>query len=96
MYVVQAGDTVSELAAITGSSPRELRQANCLADSRIYVDQLLYVPRLPIVIKTYTPSFTATDTPTGTPPSITPSVTPSYTAVTPTITTPILFFESAQ
>ena len=84
-YMVQSGDTLSELAVATGSSTPELMRANCLLDSRIYVGQLLYVPRLPIVTATYTPSFTATYTPTGTPPSITPSVTASYTPATPPI-----------
>jgi LysM repeat protein len=61
VYVVQRGDTLYDLAPITGSSVPELMLANCLPDTRIYVGQQLYVPHLPII--TPTPTNTPTLTP---------------------------------
>ena len=60
VYFVRRGDTLSALAQATSSSPEELRLANCLPDFRIYVDQPLHVPRLPIA----SPTSTQTNTPT--------------------------------
>ena len=49
-YTVEAGDSMGLLAQQTDSTITELTQANCLdnADS-IYVGQVLYVPRAPVV-----------------------------------------------
>lgn len=49
-YTVEAGDSMGLLAQQTDSTINELTQANCLdnADS-IYVGQVLYVPRTPVV-----------------------------------------------
>lgn len=48
VYTVVAGDTVSNLARRTGSTPAALVQANCLADANlIAVGQRLQVPVLP-------------------------------------------------
>ncbi len=54
--VVQAGDTLADIAARTNSTVEQLAQANCLTDpSLIYVGQPLYVPVLPA---TRTPAST--------------------------------------
>ena len=55
-YRVKRGDTLFSIALATGSTVRELMEANCLMSDRIFAGQLLYVPRLPV-----TP--TPTDTP---------------------------------
>ncbi len=81
VYIAQAGDTLSSIARATGTSVEQLILANCLVSDRIYVGQLLYVPRLPPT-PTFTP--TATHTPTYTP-TATPTFTPTSTA-TPTPT----------
>ena len=98
-YRVTFGDTLFKLAAATGSTVEELISANCLRDSRIYVGQVLYLPRAiagPIFTLTatqtstasVTPSHTSTPTPTDTPTATdTPAATdtPTYT---PTNTPP--------
>jgi LysM repeat protein len=62
-YRVKRGDTLFSIAVATGSTVRELMDANCLTSDRIFAGQLLYVPRLPIPpTLTYTPT---SDTPTG-------------------------------
>lgn len=48
-YTVQSGDTLLSIATRTGSTVAELTEANCLPNpSRIFSDQVLYVPRLPV------------------------------------------------
>jgi len=66
VYRVQRGDILIAIAQATGSTVRELMEANCLPDTRIYAGQLLYVPRLPIYTFTLTPSVTPSITPTAT------------------------------
>lgn len=45
VYIVQPGDTLTDIAARTGSTVQELIARNCLADGdAIYVGQGLYVP----------------------------------------------------
>ena len=63
VYVVQPGDWLIAIARATGSSDYELRQANCLVDSKIYPGQPLHVPRLPAtpVVTTAAPTDTPTD-----------------------------------
>ena len=63
-YVVQSGDTLYSLAQDTGTTVEELMLANCLYDNRIYVGQILYVPRLPIKPSTTTPPETVPPGPT--------------------------------
>lgn len=59
-YTVQSGETLSDLAARTGSSTQALADANCLADSRrIIAGQMLYLPRQPAS----RPTLTATPQP---------------------------------
>jgi LysM repeat protein len=61
-YVVQSGDTLSKLAAATGTAVADLQQANCLApaDNMIYAGLPLWLPRLP------PPTAPPPDTPTAT------------------------------
>lgn len=63
-YVVQSGDTLYSLAQDTGTTVEELMLANCLYDNRIYVGQILYVPRFPIKPPTITPPETVSPSPT--------------------------------
>jgi hypothetical protein len=74
-YRVNHGDSLSRLASATGSTVAELKSANCLSDSRIYVGQVLYLPRALPVPTPFT--LTATQTSTA---SITPSQTSTPTA----------------
>jgi len=55
-YLVQKGDTLSSLARAIASTVYDLMLANCLLDDVIYVDQFLYVPRLPTATLTATPT----------------------------------------
>jgi hypothetical protein len=49
-YTVEPGDSMGLLAQQTDSSISELTQANCLDNpDQIYVGQVLYVPRTPVV-----------------------------------------------
>ena len=49
-YTVEPGDSMGLLADQTDSSIAELTQANCLDNAdQIFVGQLLYVPRTPVV-----------------------------------------------
>jgi LysM repeat protein len=75
VYFVQGGDNLSRLALATGSSLPRLMLANCLNGTTIYVGQRLYVPRLPILAATATPTGTASIVP----PSFTPTGTSTYT-----------------
>jgi len=63
LYFVRRGDTLYSIANATDSSVSELMRVNCLFDTRIYVGQQLYVPRLPIITATTT-STTPPNTPT--------------------------------
>ena len=72
-YLVQPGDTVFSLARRTGTSVIEIINANCLDfNARIYVNTLIYLPRLPATA-TPTPSPVPTNTPQPPPP---PTATP--------------------
>jgi LysM repeat protein len=62
-YIVQSGDTLYSLALDTGTTVEELMPANCLYDNRIYVGQILYLPRLPIKPPTITPPETVPPSP---------------------------------
>jgi LysM repeat protein len=63
VYWVKRGDWLSSIAAATGSTVRELKEANCLVSDVIIAGQTLYVPRLPLPpTPTDTPRY---DTPTG-------------------------------
>jgi LysM repeat protein len=46
-YTVQAGDTLSELAAEAGVSQEHVMQANCLASPELRVGQQIYLPPTP-------------------------------------------------
>lgn len=49
-YTVEPGDSMGLLAEQTDSTTAELTQANCLSNAdEIYVGQVLYVPRAPVV-----------------------------------------------
>jgi LysM repeat protein len=72
-YIVAAGDTLQRIALRSGSSVRELQNANCLTNpDLIYVGQRLYVPRLPFppvatpVATLVLPSETPSPNPTAT------------------------------
>ncbi|MCD4738756.1 MAG: LysM peptidoglycan-binding domain-containing protein [Anaerolineae bacterium] len=89
-YVSQ-GDTLYRLAIRYGTTPAEIRWANCLWGDSIYVGQPLYLPARMVITPTWTPSatptlipptFTATPSPT---PSTIVTPTPSIT-ITPTVT----------
>ena len=45
-YTVQAGDTLTGIAARTGTAARALASANCLPSERILAGQALYVPTI--------------------------------------------------
>jgi len=100
VYRVQRGDILTAIAQATGSTVRELIEANCLPDTRIYAGQILYVPRLPIhpftptltpsFTSTIIPSFTPTDTPSPTQTG-TPTATPTYTPTSTPSNTPTIF-----
>ncbi len=56
-YSVQPGDTLSDLAARSGSWAQVLAETNCLTDSRLIVTgQTLYLPRQPVRRPTLTPT----------------------------------------
>ena len=96
IYIVQAGDTLFNIANLQGVTVAELQAANCLTTTVLYVGQQLYVPHpdlmLPSPTFTGTPTLhpsesampTATETPA--PPTDTPlpSDTPTDTPVPPT------------
>jgi LysM repeat protein len=46
-YTVKPGDTLSELATLTGVSQERLMQANCLTSPELGVGRVLYLPPLP-------------------------------------------------
>jgi LysM repeat protein len=47
IYPVRANDTLSMLAALTGTSVEDIQRANCLEDTMIVVGQLLFLPSTP-------------------------------------------------
>ncbi len=49
--IVAAGDTLSGLAARTGTTVGRLMQANCLAGTELYVGQVLFLPRPPAALR---------------------------------------------
>jgi LysM repeat protein len=47
-YRIRSGDSLSALAVATGTTVAQLQAVNCIADpSRLFVDQLIYLPRDP-------------------------------------------------
>ncbi len=93
-YRIQAGDTLSGLAARVGVSTAKLRTVNCLPGPQINAGSILYVPALPATatpLPTRTPTNTATSTVTHTPTSTltsTPTSTPTAEATETPIPTP--------
>jgi LysM repeat protein len=75
-YRVQYGDTLFGIASATDSTVRELMSANCLINSRIYVGQVLFVPRGLSDALTSVPSATETSSATLT---ASPTLTATYT-----------------
>ena len=56
-YTAHSGDTVSELAYLTGASVQKLLEVNCLPQTRmIIVGQTLFLPILPLATPTISPS----------------------------------------
>lgn len=62
IYLVERGDRLFSIALATGSTVNEIMLANCLVSDLIFPGQLLYVPRLPIITPTFTPTVTLTYT----------------------------------
>ncbi|KAA3648840.1 MAG: LysM peptidoglycan-binding domain-containing protein [Chloroflexi bacterium] len=98
-YIVQAGETLAQLAIRHSTTVAILQSANCLTSSLIFTGQLLYVPNnlpptaTPTVTPTPTITRTATRTSTSTiAPTSTQTLVPSATR-TPTRTlTPTVFY----
>jgi LysM repeat protein len=80
--VVVSGDTLSGLAARTGTTVAELMSANCLAGSDLYVGQVIYLPRPPTSPRPWP----------GLPPATTPA--PPTWPVWPMPTEPIMVVPS--
>jgi LysM repeat protein/tetratricopeptide (TPR) repeat protein len=80
VYTIQRGDTLYNIARRTGTIYPRLMAANCLTSTVIHPGQRLYVPRLPALPTTITPTNTPTFTPT-----ITTQI-PDYPASTQEIT----------
>lgn len=94
-YRVRAGDTLFRIALSSGTTVNELMLANCRADDRLFIGELIYVPRLwsdpSTITPTPTPTGSATPTPTGTQPPVgipTDTQTPTYTPTTAPTDTP--------
>ena len=64
-YTVAEGDTLSRLEVASGASVSALMQANCLAETTIYVGQTLLLPVAPPPTATQTPEPTRCAAPTG-------------------------------
>jgi hypothetical protein len=92
IYIVQRGDTLSNIAARYGTTVAQLQSANCLQSTLIVAGQKLYVPN--VIINTPEPTLVPSETPTPLEPSPTlelPSPTlelPSPTGPPPTETPP--------
>ncbi len=89
-YRIQAGDTLSGLAARVGVSMAKLRSVNCLPGPQINTGNILYVPAPPATatpVPTRTPTHTATSTSTSTSTS-SPTSTPTVEATETPIPTP--------
>jgi hypothetical protein len=91
-YRVLYGDTLFGIAYVTGSTVQELMSANCLSTNRIYIGQVLFVPRgigdALTSAPTATPTPTSTETPSATL-TATQTLTATYTdtpSSTPTAT----------
>lgn len=82
-YVVQAGDSLYDLALRHGTTIYEVRQVNCLSSDAISPGQQLYLPALP---PTATPTWTLVPSSTLTAPAVTPTSTLTV-EVTPSPTT---------
>ncbi len=93
-YIVQPSDTLYSIGRAHGVSVAQLQNANCLGSStNIRVGQRLYVPNVPTVVPSPTPTLSVTPspepsaTPTLVPPSLTPTfIPPSSTPTVPTLT----------
>jgi LysM repeat protein len=79
-YVVRSGDTLSSLAARTGTTVYAIMQANCMNSTYLTAGRTIYLPRIPYTLPTATrpvlPTWTATPilwTPTPTQPAATPT-----------------------
>ncbi len=90
-YVVQPGDTLSSLAARTGTTVYAIMQANCMDNTYLTAGRTIYLPRYPYTLPQPTrpifPTATWVPTPTLLPPTptepavtVTAVVTPSPTA----------------
>ncbi len=80
VYVVRAGDTMSNLSRIFGVSIAQLQNANCMGSSTaIYAGQVIYTPWVPPT--PFFPTAIPSDTETAIPPT---QVSPSDTPVPPT------------
>ncbi len=64
-YTVGEGDTLSRLEVASGASVSALMQANCLADSTIYLGQTLWLPVAPPPTATQSPEPTRCAAPAG-------------------------------
>jgi LysM repeat protein len=85
VYTVRRGDTLYNIARLSGTTYPRLMAANCLTRTHIRTGQRLFVPRLPVFPDTATP--TPVTPTTVTPTTVTPTtITP--TTVTPTTVTP--------
>ncbi|UCE00585.1 MAG: LysM peptidoglycan-binding domain-containing protein [Chloroflexota bacterium] len=74
IYIVQAGDTLFNIAQRVGSTVSQIKAANCLISDQIRTGQRLFVPRLPV--PTLSPTAIS---PTEPPPSATSTPIPSIT-----------------
>lgn len=90
VYTVRRGDTLYNIARLTGTTYPRLMAANCLTSTLIRTGQRLFVPRLPVVTKTFTPTpVTPTPvTPTTAPPTTVVPTTTYRTTVAPTTVAP--------
>lgn len=82
-YVIQKGDTLSNIARRAGSTVAALQKANCLQGDLIFAGATLWVPRLP-----YKPPAppTLTPRPSNTPKPPTPTTEPASPTPPPTAT----------
>jgi hypothetical protein len=69
-YIIERGDTLSQLARTRGTTVQAIKKANCLFSDRIYYGRQLYVPPA-IITPTSTQTATPSPTATLTPPTVT-------------------------